>query len=113
MFGFDIGKQIMPLVNGAIGEKVGNMTDFAFSGGNLTLTIELKGEEGAPVSLKINGIAYRVEDGKMNIYFDKAEASRPWLQGILELVGEKTGNKFSIPDSMRLMPLKMLLPKKK
>lgn len=113
MFGFDIGKQIMPAVNNMIGEKVGNLTKFSFSGGNLILTLELKGEEDVPVELSINNIAYRVEGGNMNIYFESASASRPWLQGVFELIGEKTGNKFSIPDSMRLMPLKMLLPKKK
>ncbi|MCR5184342.1 MAG: hypothetical protein K6B46_06570 [Opitutales bacterium] len=113
MFGFDIGKQLMPAINNMIGDKVGNVTRFDFSGGNLALTIELKGEEKLPLELTISNIAYRVEDGKMNIYFETVTASRPWLSGIFEMVAEKTGKKFSIPDSMRLMPLKMLLPKKK
>ncbi len=111
MFGFNINKQITDFLNQRFGE-IGQVTDFDFSGGSLRISLALKGEAEI-VTIQIQGLCYTTADGKMNLFYEKMESSKPWLNEIFKIVREKNGDSFSFPDNMKLMPLKMLLPKKR
>ncbi len=111
MFGLNFNKQITDFLNQHLGE-IGQVTDFDFSGGNVTISIALKGEKEI-VTLRATELCYDVSDGKMNLYYSSLTATKEWLNEIFKMISAKTGNTFSFPDSLRLMPLKMLIPKKR
>jgi hypothetical protein len=64
------------------------------------LELSLKGES-EPVSIEI--VRYRIEDEKL--YIEKIQASKEWIEGIFELVGQKG---FRLPPQVAHY-LKMLL----
>lgn len=112
MFGiFNINQQVKDFLNQRFGE-VGQVTDFNFSGGNLTISLDLKGEPEI-VTLEITDLCYNTSDEKMNLFYSDLRASKPWVQEIFKMVSEKTNRTVSFPDNLKLMPLKMLLPKKR
>ena len=50
----------------------------------------------------------------MNLYFTELRCrEKQWVQEIFSILAEKTGRVVSFPDSLKLMPLKMLLQKKR
>ncbi len=111
MFGFNINQQVTDFLNQRFGE-VGQVTDFNFSRGNVTISLALKGEPEI-VTLEISELCYNTSDGKMNLYYTDLRATKPWVQEIFKMISEKTGRMISFPDNLKLMPLKMLLPKKR
>lgn len=112
MFGFmNINQQVKDFLNQRFGE-VGQVTDFNFSKGNLTISLALKGEP-EDITLEIEALCYDTSDGKMNLYYSDLRATKPWVQEIFKMVSEKTNRTVSFPDNLKLMPLKMLLPKKR
>lgn len=112
MFNFlNINKQVLDFLNQRFGE-VGQVTDFNFSQGNLSISLLLKGETEI-VTIEVTDICYNTSDGKMNLYYSDLRATKPWLQEIFKMVNGKTGRTVSFPDHLKLMPLKMLLPKKR
>ncbi len=110
MFGINFNKQIIDFLNQRFGE-IGQVSDFDFSNGNLKISLALKGEPEI-ITLCANDICYTVSDGKMNLHYSSLSSTKEWVNEIFKVVSEKTGNSFSFPDSMRLMPLKMMIPKK-
>lgn len=111
MFNFNINEQVTTFLNQRFGE-VGQVTDFNFSKGNLSISLALKGEPEI-VTLEIAELSYNTSDGKMHLHFNDLRASKPWVQEIFKMICEKTGRVISFPDNLKLMPLKMLLPKKR
>ena len=108
MFNFNINQQVVTFLNQRFGE-VGEVTAFEFSRGNVSISLALKGEPEV-VTLEVADLCYSVSDGKMNLHYSELRATKPWVQEIFRMVSEKTGRTISFPDSMKLMPLKMLLP---
>lgn len=106
-----ISQQIINALNQKFG-SVGQITDLSFSKENVSVTLTLAGEE-RPITLEANGLSWNVSDGKMNLWFSELICrDKLWIQEILKIVVEKTGSVVSFPDSLKLMPLKMLLKKK-
>ena len=106
-----INNQILSAINQRFG-NIGTATALSFSGGNVSLTLELNGE-AEPITLEVRELAWNTSDGKMNLHFSDLLATKPWVQEIFRLVAEKTNRVISFPDSLKLMPLKMMLPKKR
>lgn len=107
-----INQQIINALNQKFG-AVGQVADLAFSKENVSVTLDLAGEP-APITLEVNGLCWNTSDGKMNLYFNELVCrDKIWIQEIFKLIAEKTGRVISFPDSLKLMPLKMLLQKKR
>lgn len=106
-----VSQQIVNVLNQKFG-SVGQVTELSLGRTAVSITLNLAGEE-KPVTLEVRGLEWSVSDGKMNLFFDELIcADKIWLQEIFKIVAEKTGRVVSIPDSMKMMPLKMLLKKK-
>jgi hypothetical protein len=73
-------------------------------------TVSLQGET-EPVRLELSGIRWSTGDGQFHLHFQIARASKEWMQGLLNILAEKTGKRISLPDKFSLAPLKMLFPK--
>ena len=107
-----INRQIINALNQKFGD-IGQVDDLSFSRDAVSVTLSLAGEP-APVTLEAAGLAWNVSDGKMNLHFSELRCpEKRWVQEIFKLVAEKTGRVISFPDSLKLMPLKMLLQKKR
>ncbi|MGN0861039.1 MAG: hypothetical protein ACI4P3_04000 [Candidatus Spyradosoma sp.] len=107
-----INRQIINALNQKFGD-IGQVDDLSFSRDSVSVTLSLAGEP-SPVTLEAAGLAWNVSDGKMNLYFSELRCpEKRWVQEIFKVVAEKTGRVVSFPDSLKLMPLKMLLQKKR
>ena len=107
-----INQQIISALNQKFGE-VGQVDDLSFSSDSVSVTLNLAGEP-APVTLEAHGLAWNVSDGKMHVHFSELRCpEKRWVQETFKIVAEKTGREISFPDSIKLMPLKMLLQKKR
>jgi hypothetical protein len=89
---------------------IGSVDTFDLRENSVIATVNLLGET-EPVQLELAGIAWSSGEGKFHIHYSSASASKPWIQGLLNLLSEKTGKKISATDKISLMPLKMMLPK--
>lgn len=107
-----INQQIINALNQKFGD-IGQVDDLSFSKGDVSITLSLAGEP-QPITLEVNGLSWNTSDGKMNLYFENLICrEKIWIQEIFKLIAEKTGRVVSFPDSLKLMPLKMLLQKKR
>lgn len=107
-----INQQIISALNQKFG-NIGQVEDLAFSKENVSITLVLAGEP-APITLEVQGLEWNTSAGKMNLYFSELIChDKLWIQEIFRLIAEKTGRVISFPDSLKLMPLKMLLKKRK
>lgn len=107
-----INQQIINALNQKFG-NIGSVDDLVFSKENIAITLSLNGED-APITLEVDGLAWNTSDGKMNLFFENLVCrDKPWIQEIFKLIAEKTGRVVSFPDSLKLMPLKMFLQKKR
>lgn len=106
-----VSQQIISVLNQKFG-TVGRVDDISLGRTAISVTLSLVGEE-KPVTLEVHGLEWSTSDGKMNLFFDELVCTdKIWVQEIFRIVGEKTGHVFSFPDSMKTMPLKMLLKKR-
>ncbi len=106
-----ISQQIINALNQKFG-NVGSVEALDISKQTISLTLNLNGEN-APITLEVRGLEWSVADGKMNLFFDELLCpDKRWVQEIFSLIAEKTGRVFSFPDSLKMMPLKMLLQKR-
>lgn len=106
-----INQQIISFLNQRFG-KIGEVSDVQFSGGNVSITIALAGEPEI-VTLEVHNLSWNTAGGKMNLYYEELNATKLWIQEVFCVISEKTGKTISFPDSLKLMPLKMMLPKKR
>jgi hypothetical protein len=89
---------------------VGSVDSLDLGHDSLSAKISLLGE-AAPIELRLSGIRWSVEDKHFHIHYGEAFASKEWMQGLLNLLSEKTGRRISLPNKLSLMPLKMMFPK--
>lgn len=101
--------EIARLITARLGDA-GAVTDVALGRGSLRLTLELAGQ-GAPVELSAEGLCWSTEDGTLVIRWEKAGSSLAWADRLIRTLGERSGRAVRLPDSIRLMPIKLLLPR--
>lgn len=107
-----ISQQIISALNQKFG-AVGQVDDLSLSKESVSITLSLAGED-KPLTLEVRGLSWSVSDGKMNLFFSELVCrDKLWVQEVFKLIAEKTGRVVSFPDSLKLMPLKMLLQKKR
>lgn len=90
--------------------EAGKVTAVSLGRGSVRLTLELAGQV-APVELRADGLRWQTEDDRMVIRWDAAGSSLPWVDALIRSFSERAGREIRLPDSLRLMPLKLLLPR--
>ena len=89
---------------------IGKVTDLTLGRGSARLTLELAGQ-GAPVELSARGLRWSSEGGQLVIRWDGAGSTLAWVDRLIATLSARSGNALRLPDSLRLMPLKLLLPR--
>ncbi|MDR1497322.1 MAG: hypothetical protein LBS59_02730 [Puniceicoccales bacterium] len=77
---------------------------------SLSAKINLLGEPN-PLDLRLSGIRWSTGEGKFHILYEEAFVSKEWMQGLLNILSQRTSNRISMPDKISLMPLKVMFPK--
>lgn len=101
--------ELAKLLTARLGEA-GKVTDLALGRGSLRLTLELAGQ-GAPVELHAEGLRWTTEDGHLVVRWDKAGSSLAWADAFLRAIAARVNHEVRLPDSLRLMPIKLILPR--
>ncbi len=101
--------EVAKLLNARLGD-VGKVTDVSLGRGSFRLTLDLAGQ-GTPVTLFADGLRWSTESDHLVIRWDCAGSDLAWADALVRTLGERSGHKVSLPDSLRLMPIKLLLPK--
>lgn len=101
--------EVAKLLDARLG-GAGKVTDLSLGRGSFRLTLELSGQ-GAPVTLFAEGLRWNTEGDQLVVRWDKAGSDLAWADSLVRALGERAGHKVSLPDSLRLMPIKLLLPR--
>jgi len=101
--------EVAKLLNARLGD-FGKVTDLSLGRGSFRLSVDLAGQ-GAPVTLFAEGLRWNTAGDKMFIRWDRAGSDLAWVDALVRTLGERSGHQVSLPDSLRLMPIKLLLPK--
>lgn len=101
--------EIARLLDARLGE-VGRVSDLALGRGSVRLTLELAGQ-GSPVELSAEGLRWDTEDGQLVLRWERAGSSLAWADALIRALGERARHEVRLPDSLRLAPLKLLLPR--
>jgi hypothetical protein len=104
-----IGEQLTKYINKHI-EGVGSVQSLEVGRDIITASVNLSGES-EPLQLELGGIRWSTSEGTFHLHFHTALASKPWIQGVLNIVAQKTGKRISFPDRFSLAPVKMMFPK--
>lgn len=91
---------------------VGTIDDLKFSNGTASIRVLLRGES-APVYIEVAGLSYQTHSGRFILYFERIRClQKEWLQAIFDIFTEKLEKKIEFEDSLKLLPLKAILPQK-
>lgn len=101
--------EVAKLLNARLGE-VGKVTDLTLGRGSFRLTLELAGQ-GAPVALFAEGLRWNTEGDQLVVRWDRAGSDLRWADALVRTLGERAGHAIRLPDSLRLAPVKLLLPR--
>lgn len=101
--------ELARMLSARLGE-MGKVTDIALGRGSVRLTLELAGQ-GAPVELSAEGLRWSSEADQVVIRWDSAGSTLAWADRLIATLSARSGNTLRVPDSLRLLPLKLLLPK--
>jgi hypothetical protein len=97
----------------AVGDRLGEagrVSAVALARGSARVTLELRGQT-APVEVFAEGLAWRAEGDQLVIRWERVGSSLEWMDILLREEGRRRGGRISLPDSLRLLPLKLLLPR--
>jgi len=101
--------ELARMLSARMGE-MGKVSDVTLGQGSVRLTLDLAGQ-GSPVELHAEGLRWSNEGDQVVIRWDRAGSSLPWVDRLMLKLAERAGNELRIPDSLRLLPIKLLLPR--
>ncbi|MDR3228005.1 MAG: hypothetical protein LBT53_01130 [Puniceicoccales bacterium] len=90
--------------------EIGTVENLDLGYDSVRATVRLNGDSDSS-EIAFSGICWSAQDGVFRLHYAEATASKPWLQGLLNILAEKNGKQFNLPDKMSLMPVKMMFPK--
>ncbi|MDR0535000.1 MAG: hypothetical protein LBG65_01360 [Puniceicoccales bacterium] len=106
-----LSDQIVAYVNPKITD-IGAVDAVEFGDASVRVSLRLNGEVD-PVQISVSGVSWESEAGCMRIHYEKIAAFRPWVQGLVDFWGKKTGNSFVFKETATHYPLRMIFPKYK
>jgi hypothetical protein len=90
--------------------EIGTVESLDLGYDSVRATVRLNGDaESSEIGL--SGICWSAQDGVFRLRYAEANASKPWMRGLLNILAEKNGRQFSLPDKASLLPVKMMFPK--
>ena len=104
-----ISDQLTKVLNQKM-QGIGQVDQLTIENDAVKATLTLNGET-EPLQLEVLGIRWATKDGKLNIYFESARASKVWMQGLINALTANTGRCISLPDKLSLAPVKILFRK--
>lgn len=90
--------------------KAGTVVAVALAAGSARFTLELRGQPGT-VDLFAKGLAWRPDGDHLLLSWEEAGSSLEWADILIREAGRRCERRVRLPDSLRLLPLKLLLPK--
>ncbi len=96
-------------IEGRLGDA-GKVASVALGRGSARVTLELRGQP-VPVELHAEGLAWRPDGDHLVLSWEDAGSSLEWADILIREAGRRCDRQARIPDSLRLAPLKLLLPR--
>ena len=96
-----------------VGERLGDagtVRTLALGKGGLRLTLDLAGEAG-PVEVWAEGLAWHPEGDRVVVSWSRLGSSLAWVDRLMAAASARAGNRLGMRDSLRLLPIKLLLPR--
>ncbi len=90
---------------------IGAVREVALGKGSVRLVLDLAGQPGS-VELSAEGLSWEPDGDAVVLRWTRVGSSLPWLDRIGAALSERAGNQLRLPDSLRLVPLKLLLPRR-
>ena len=97
-----------------IGERLGDagtVREVALGRGSLRLVLDLAGQHG-PVEIAAEGLTWEPDGGEVVIRWTRIGSSLAWLDRLAAAASARAGHKVGVADSLRLLPLKLLIPRR-
>jgi len=97
----------------ALGDRLGDAGKVAavvLGRGSARITLELRGQP-APVEVFAEGVTWRPDGDHLVLTWETAGSSLEWADALIREAGRRCDRRARIPDSLRLLPLKLLLPR--
>ncbi len=97
-----------------IGDRLGDagsVRAVALGKGEVRLTLDLAGQ-GAPVEIHAEGLGWHPQGDRVVVSWTRLGSSLAWLDRLAAAASARAGHRLAVPDSLRLLPLKLLLPRR-
>lgn len=97
----------------AISERLGaagKATSVSLGAGSVRLTLELAGQ-AAPVEVFAEGARWEQDGDHVVVRWERAGSSLEWADALIRAAGERSGRRLRLADGLRLVPLKLILPR--
>jgi hypothetical protein len=89
---------------------VGEITALELTGADVAATVALRGQP-EPVTVRVAGLRWASDGATFMLRFDSAECSLPWLHALLRHWCARTNSTVTLKEDLRLLPLKLRLPR--
>lgn len=97
------------LVSERLGDA-GTALSVALGRGEVRLVLELAGQP-EPVAISAEGLSWEPDGDGVVVRWARVGSSLAWIERLAAAASARAGNKVRVPDSVRLLPLKLLLPR--
>jgi len=88
----------------------GSVRSLALGKGSVRLELDLAGQPG-PVEISAEGLSWEPDGEAVVVRWASVGSSLAWLDRLAAAASARAGNRLRVPDSLRLLPLKLLLPR--
>jgi hypothetical protein len=97
----------------ALGDRLGDagrVTDLSLARGAVRMTLELRGQP-EPVGLFAEGLSWTSDGDHLVVRWETAGSSLEWVDLLIREAGRRCDRRVRLADSLRLAPIKLLLPR--
>jgi hypothetical protein len=88
----------------------GKVRQLTLGQGTIEVTLDLAGQSEA-VTLRANGLSWESKDNQLILRWQVLESSLAWLQHLLHEVSNRMQRQVTFADSLKWVPLKLIMPK--
>ena len=89
----------------------GSVSEVALGRGTLRLVLDLAGQPG-PVEIAAEGLTWEPDGDTVIVRWTRIGSSLEWLDKLAAAASARAGHRLRVADSLRLLPLKLLVPRR-
>lgn len=89
---------------------IGEISEFTLTGAAMTATCQLHGQP-TPVSFQVTGLRWSSDGTTFMLTYHTATCTLPWLHAVIQHLGQRTQMTIRLREDLRLLPLKLTLPR--